>query len=73
MEKQESARGEMLTKREEEILLMVACGHDSRGISDKLSISSHTVKTHIYNIYGKINVNNRLQAVLWAANRLSTH
>ena len=62
-----------LTSREKEILLMVASGHNSRVISNKLSISSHTVKSHINNIYGKIHVNNRLQAVLWAANNFSTH
>ena len=63
-------RETLLTFREKEILLMIACGHNSRFISDDLCISSHTVKTHIYNIYSKINVNNRLQAALWAAKNL---
>ena len=43
---------------------------NSQEIADKLCISSHTVKTHIYNIFKKIGVPNRLQAALWAAKNL---
>lgn len=61
---------ELLTQREKEILELIAIGNNSRKISDELCISIHTVKTHIYNVYNKINVNNRLQATLWAAKYL---
>ena len=60
----------VLTRRESEILAHLAVGATNQEISDKLCISPHTVKTHLYNIYKKINVPNRLQAALWAAKNL---
>lgn len=59
-----------LTAREVEILAMVAVGAKNEEIAEKLHISPHTVKTHIYNIFKKIGVPNRLQAALWAASHL---
>jgi LuxR family transcriptional regulator, positive regulator of biofilm formation len=67
-EKSQSKGGpSILTTREAEILAMVALGATNDQIADKLFLSRHTVKTHLYNIFKKINVPNRLQAVLWAA------
>ena len=63
----EKKPGSMLTTRETEILVMLASGVSNSQIASGLGISPHTVKTHIYNIYSKINVPNRLQAALWAA------
>jgi len=68
MEKQTSLT--KLTEREKEILTLFASGYTSKEIAEKLSIKVQTVGTHFYNIYGKINANNRLQAVLWAAKHL---
>lgn len=60
----------ILTNREKEILLRIASGDRNKDIADDLFISPLTVKTHIYNIFKKIDVPNRLQATLWAARNL---
>jgi DNA-binding NarL/FixJ family response regulator len=63
-------RTEDLTQRQTEILAQVAVGASNDEIAERLCISSHTVKTHLYHIFKKINVPNRLQAALWAAKHL---
>ncbi len=62
--------GAILTSRQIEILAQVAVGGTNDEIAERLCISSHTVKTHLNNIYRRINVTNRLEAVLWAAKNL---
>jgi len=53
-----------LTKREMEILKLVAEGLTNEEIGKKIFISEKTVKTHLTNIFDKLKVNNRFKAAL---------
>ncbi|WP_143730568.1 helix-turn-helix transcriptional regulator [Microbulbifer sp. GL-2] len=55
-----------LTRREQEILGQLTTGEPNSAIASKLHLSEHTVKNHMYNIFRKIGVKNRLQASNWA-------
>jgi DNA-binding NarL/FixJ family response regulator len=55
-----------LSPREIEILQLVATGASNKEIADNLIISEGTVKNHLSNILGKLNVRDRMQAVLKA-------
>jgi DNA-binding NarL/FixJ family response regulator len=52
-----------LSKREKEILEMLAKGLLYKEIADELGISSETVRKHVYHIYEKLHVGNRVEAV----------
>jgi LuxR family maltose regulon positive regulatory protein len=54
---------EPLSARELEVLRLVDMGLSNPEIAARLSVASSTVKTHINNIYGKLGVESRLQAV----------
>jgi len=56
----------LLTRRECEVLQMLADGKSNRGIGESLYISEKTVKNHVSNILQKMNVNDRTQAVVAA-------
>ncbi len=64
-ESKNSAREE-LTEREREILKCITDGKSNKEISDCLFVSVETVKSHIKNIYKKLNVKNRVEAAIKA-------
>lgn len=66
---QEERETERLSQREKEVLRMVASGYTSAEIGTRLLISSLTVNTHIKNIYRKLQVRTRAQAVRFASLR----
>jgi LuxR family maltose regulon positive regulatory protein len=59
----QSATVESLSERELEVLQHIAEGRTDREIADRLYLSLYTVKVHARNIYGKLGVNKRMQAV----------
>ena len=67
VEKEENLLNE-LTQREEEVLELLTQGITYKGVANKLFISETTVKTHVNNIFQKLQVNDRTQAVLYAIN-----
>ena len=60
---------ESLTCREIEILDLLAKGYLYKEIATELNISKETVKTHIHNIYDKLHVQNRTEALNKAFHR----
>ncbi|MGL5812701.1 LuxR C-terminal-related transcriptional regulator [Aeromonas sp.] len=56
----------LLTAREREIIRHLMTGASNTEIADNLFVSEHTIKSHLYNVFKKLNVKNRLQAVSWA-------
>jgi len=61
---------EALTRREEEILRLIAAGNDNREIASLLIVEEKTVKNHINSIYSKIGVTNRQEAVYYMLSRM---
>jgi NarL family two-component system response regulator LiaR len=59
------AMTERLTERELEVLQAVASGKGNREIGEALFISPHTVQVHVRNIFGKLGVNSRIEAVAY--------
>lgn len=61
-----AASAEDLTKREMEVLRLIASGLNNREIAQKLVISHKTVKTHVSSILGKLHLDDRTQAAIYA-------
>jgi DNA-binding NarL/FixJ family response regulator len=59
----------LLTKREEELVELVAQGLTNREISQQLKLSEHTVRNYIFRIFNKVGTSNRLELALYALNR----
>ncbi len=55
--------GDLLTRRELEILRMIATGVSTKAAADKLHVSPATVRNHVQNILGKLGAHSRLEAV----------
>jgi two-component system nitrate/nitrite response regulator NarL len=58
-----------LSKREEEIALMVAEGFSNRQISERLDLSEHTIKNYLFRVFEKLGVSTRVELTLYALRR----
>ena len=58
-----------LTRRELEILKLLASGSANKQLAYKLQISDKTVRNHVSNMYEKLNISDRSQAVMYAVRR----
>ena len=59
----EISQAHKLTKQEERIFMMLARGRSYGYIADELYISTHTVKTHIYHIYRKVDIHSQQELI----------
>jgi DNA-binding NarL/FixJ family response regulator len=62
-QRKSSPENALLTSRENEILDLLAEGYRNKDIADKLCVSVNTIRTHIYHIYEKLHVQNRVEAL----------
>jgi len=56
----------LLSKREDEVVALVADGLTNREVSERLKLSEHTVKSYLFNIFEKLGVSTRVELVLYA-------
>jgi DNA-binding NarL/FixJ family response regulator len=56
----------LLSEREREVLKLLAQGHNNQQIADELFIAESTVKKHVNNIYFKLDIKTRAEAVAWS-------
>jgi DNA-binding NarL/FixJ family response regulator len=56
----------LLSKREEEVMRLVAEGLGNRDIAEQMSLSEHTVKNYLFRIFDKLGISNRVELVLYA-------
>ncbi|MFY9855689.1 MAG: response regulator transcription factor [Terracidiphilus sp.] len=61
----------LLTKREEDVVRLLAEGLQNRDIANKLKLSEHTIKNYLFRIFDKLGVSSRVELVLYAmSNRM---
>ena len=62
----EDVRVEALTRREREVLALLADGHTTQDVADALSISVLTVQSHVKNVLAKLGVHSKVEAIRFA-------
>lgn len=57
---------ELLTRRESDVVVLVAEGFSNRQISQKLRLSEHTVKNYLFHVFDKLGISSRAELILYA-------
>lgn len=52
-----------ISKREYQVLELISCGHSNQEIADKLFVSTSTIKTHVSNLFAKLDASRRTHAI----------
>jgi DNA-binding NarL/FixJ family response regulator len=63
----------LLTTREQQVLHLLSDGLSNSELATVLKLSEHTIKNHLFRIYDKLGVSNRMEAVLYALTPHNTH
>jgi DNA-binding NarL/FixJ family response regulator len=58
-----------MTKREREVIAIIADGHSNKEIAQQLNVATHTVKSHVHNIMEKLALHSRLQIATYSRNK----
>ena len=61
----------ILTKREQDLVELIAEGRTNKDISKELGLSEHTVRNYLFRIFNKVGTSNRLELALYALNQKS--
>ena len=56
----------LLTKREDDVVKLVADGLSNRNVAQKLGLTEHTVSNYLFRIYEKLGISSRVELVLYA-------
>ena len=59
----------LLTRREEDVVRLVADGMKNREIAERLNVSEHSIRNYLYRIFDKLGVSSRVELILYAFNQ----
>ncbi len=59
----------LLTRREEDVVRLVADGMKNREIAERLKVSEHSIRNYLYRIFDKLGVSSRVELILYAFNQ----
>jgi DNA-binding NarL/FixJ family response regulator len=59
-------RNKLLTNRQNEILILLSDGMTNKEIANSLNVTEGTIKSHVFTIFEKLGVNNRVKAIVKA-------